>query len=626
VGVFILLSVLGVTTSSIGADALRRDKVHHSYSTTWGEPQDIRSDEYMTWSPITIGAITAGPEGTTNPLGVSNNYFHQFPSGPASAIVFFDGTTAALLGPWVPDAMLFAGKWWLPTLLLVLGVPAWFRQVTGSRRWGYLACALIFFAPANAWWSGLPVNTLGFMFAACALLLAAHDRLERGHRWSAFATVLLSAVLMARYPSYYQPWAIVLGFPVLIATALVILTREGARSRKWAILVVAGLAGAALTGLSMLENLGAIRAGLDTVYPGHRRSSAMAMPLSRVFGAPALAGLEQAQGGLARTTNASELSSSFTALLLASAVVLPMSWRQISGLSRWAVGTFFVASAGWLLWCTTNLGAASSALPLVNMVPSFRAAQVVGFLATITFCLLMAFWEGPGKVGIAVAAGCLVAGITLYAGWMMRGTEAPGLAGWSVVAGGAAAGLCVVLLMGWPRSGVPMAFCIVAVALLSGLVNPIQFGLGDLRGTPAANFLIAEGRTAREHHTVWASDSAPVDALFFATATPSLSFRQQIGPDRKAWARLDPGSTHTNMWNRGGTFVRFAWTDSRTVSWKLPSADQVVVSTSPCTVAGRIPSLKNIVSAKPLKDDCLSFRRRLKFGGHNNYVYAIDRH
>jgi hypothetical protein len=154
---YLLLVLGGITNSNIGA--LRADPEHPA-GIELGQPQKLRGDEFMTQSPLFLGWITTGGQGIDNPLNVAPNVLQQLPSGPVSSVTFFDGSIARL-GPWLPDAMLFAGRWWLPTLLLFLGLPAWFRFVTGSRRWGYLAAVLIFFAPASAWWSNWPRTRWG---------------------------------------------------------------------------------------------------------------------------------------------------------------------------------------------------------------------------------------------------------------------------------------------------------------------------------------------------------------------------------------------------------------------------------------------------------------------------------
>lgn len=617
--VFFLFAVTGLTTSSIGA--LREDP-RHPTGTEIGAPESIRADEFMTESPIGLGWITSGSRGIDNPLSVPPNFFQQLPSGPISGLVFFDGTVA-MLGPWLPDSMLFAARWWLPTLLLVIGLPLWFRQVTGSLRWGYLAALVVVFSPSNMWWSGRPVNTLGFMFAGCALMLGGHDLLARRRTGQAVAAFVVAAIVMARYPSYYQPFAIILGFPVLLATLVFLFSRAGERRDKVLAVLITGGVGALLTAGTMLENLGAIRSGLHTVYPGQRVSTGEAQSFGKVFGAPVLAGLEGLQDTLT-TTNATEVSSSFIVLFLVALLLwLARGWQGDRAVLRvflvWMAFTAF-----WLAWCTVDFKAVGSHLPLANLVPAIRAANDVGFLAVIAFFLLMAQWRSDRVPRPVLVLAAVVAGaVTWFAGvsWRHNGIPAMSLGGVAVAA--VVAAVVVFALLQWPSSWISWTAAALSVASLTALVNPLELGLADLRGSHTAQFMIAAGRDSRDADELWASDDPTFDALMFATATPALSARQQVGPNDREWRKLDPGGAHEDVWNRGGTYIRFTWSADKDIVWSNPTIDQIVMQTSPCTVAQREPRLRYVVSVRKLQDACLRFSHRLRWSGRPQYVYEV---
>lgn len=619
--VYLLLSIGGITTSNIGANPLRQDPQHPT-GIEFGQPQPVRSDEFMTDSPISLGWIASGGRGIDNPLNISPNVFQQLPSGPVSSLVFLDGTFARL-GPVLPDALLFAGKWWLPTLLLFLGLPAWFRQITGSRRWGYLACVLMVFAPASAWWSGWPLNTLGFISAAMALLIHAHRRFVEGRRVEAVGAALLSAVLMARFPTYYQPYAIVLGFPLLIGTLVFLLRQDGPLKPKLLSVGVAGGLGAILTAGTMLESLSSIRTGLDTVYPGQRTSTGISQPFGKVFGATDLGFLRHTQEGLVNN-NASEVSSAFGVLfLVAVALWIAAPWQG----TRAAHGVWLVVAGlttFWLAWCTVDFGPVGEHLPLINLVPAGRAANVVGFPAILAFCLLMAQWR-PGELArrASPAAALLAGGVSLYAGSSLRAMGMPLLTLWMVWLSSAAVAVVVFALVRWPNRILPLVGAIAAAAAVTAWVNPIEIGLADLRGSTTSHVMLAAAKTARANGELWASDTPAFDALMFATATPALSSRQQLGPNRSEWLKLDPDGSHEDMWNRGGTYIRFAWAQVDGIAWALPTTDQVVMTTSPCTLKELEPELGHIVSSHPLDLPCVTLERRLRWSGTRQFVYEV---
>lgn len=614
--VYVLLCLGGVTQSSLGA---LHQGASGSTAHQIGQAQPIRSDEFMTETPIWLGWITAGGHGATDPLSVPPNFFAQLPSGPVGSVVFFDGSLSAL-GPWLPDAMVFAARWWLPTLLLVLGLPTWFRQITGSRRWGWVATALIFFAPSSQWWSGRPVNTLGFMFAGAALMIDAQSRWTRGRRWLAALEVVVAAVLIARFPSYYQPFAIVLGFPVLLGTAAYLLRQQVARAARAVAVLGTGAVAVALTAGTMLESLPAIRSGLGTVYPGQRVSTGTHNSIGFVFGAPVFRPVDHLQASLP-TFNATEASSAFTVLLLVALLVRVLArWEGGDGTrANWWVWVGF--SLLWLSWCLLPWGPLGKHLPLLNLVPSNRAAADVGFLGIVAFCLTMAQVRRPAP-SVALAAGAVTGAVSVLAGWSWRHHGLPlGLAG--VLLSSAIAAVVVAAAARWPGRAVPLIALGLAAAAVTVDVNPVVAGLGDLRGTSTANAMITAGRSARADHTVWASDVPAFDALMFATGTPALSARQQIGPDDAAWRTLDPEAAHKDVWNRGGSYIRFRWTDSATIQWSNPVNDSILMKVSPCTLARLEPRLGHIASRKPLDLPCLHPEGTVQWAGLTEHLYSV---
>ena len=507
------------------------------------------------------------------------------------------------------------------TLLLVLGMPWWFREVTGSWRWGYLATVLTIFAPVTMWWSGRPINTLGFTFAGCALALQALRLAER-RRWGWFIlAIVVSAILLARFPTYYQPLAIIVGIPVLVATAGVILLADHPWRRRLVTLGAWAVATAVAMGALIVEHLPEIRAGLDTVYPGRRTSTGTPAPFGWVFGAPELAFLKEIQGKLV-AVNATEIGSSFT-VLLGVVVILLLSRRwhptRSAAVAFWVCG---LIGLFWLSWCTLNWGSLGEKLPLANLVPYFRAVNGVGVVVVIAFCLLMAQWKSRSQV-LGVVSGLLTAGVTLLAGLDLMSETMPLLTRRMVWVSSVVAGALVYLLVSRPQSRWPLVATGAAVVVMTLTVNPLLFGLADLRVSPTAQYFMAQGEQARTSGQVWATDSIYTDALLLATGTPALTTRQQIGPDTNEWQRLDPELAQRDVWNRGGSYVTFTWSTDPGIEMSNPSPDVVLVKASPCTVAQRIPELRHVVSKRQLTDGCLQPAGTIQWSGDTQYVYDL---
>ncbi|MFT4211444.1 MAG: hypothetical protein QM626_06180 [Microbacterium sp.] len=620
---YFVLVLLGVTTSSIGTASLREDP-ESPLGLQIGQSQTIRSDEYGTESPLWLGqSARAGAEGET-PLSASNDFFAQLPEGPVSAVVFFDGSALAL-SPWIPESMLFAAKWWLPTLLLFIGMPLWFRQMTARLRWGYLAAILIAVAPTSMWWSGRPVNTLGFVSAGCALAVLGVNRLACpgwAPRALGIGAIIASGVLLARTPTYYQPWAIVLGVPVVLSTAVYLLTRSLPWWRRLTDLGGIALSAIVWTGLLFWENWDAVQAGLHTVYPGERQSSGSALPAGQVFGATSLGWLESI--GDAAPLNPSEVSSSFTVLILVVGLLAATQRWRGGRLLAAALIPMTVCAAFWLSWCLVDWGTFGSSMPLVNRVPPSRAAESVGFLGTIAFCLFMSQWRPSRRLAVPILAAGVTALVSAYGGSALQQGQLPGLTAAMIWASATIAAAVVFFLVRWPHAFWSLGIGAVAACALTATTVPIIFGLGDLRASATAQQFMTWGAQARQAGTVWASDSLDIDSLMTATGTPSLSARQQIGPDEAAWLKLDPAGEYRDMWNRGGLHIEFDWVDEPGLEFSQPAPDTVIMSGSPCTVAARIPELRRIVSSHALAGQCLREVTEIQWSGETFVVYDVN--
>lgn len=615
--VYLVLVLGGVTQSSIGISTLRVDPDAPTAGMIGGGV-GIRSDEYLTSSPLLLGVIETGQADDGNPLTAPEGFFTQLPSGPVSSLVLFDGSFLRL-GPWLADAVPFAAHWWLPFLLLALGAPAFFRTLTGSRWWGVFAALMVVLTPASAWWSFSPLGVISFTLAGAAALQRVPDRLAERRWGSAAAWAMTSAVLLARTPVHYQPWAIVLGLTILAAAVVPMLTAPVGRARSVLAVAGTGALSLALAGGMVLENLPAIRAATGTSYPGHRVSTGAPNPLPELFGAPSLANLKHLD---VVGSNPSEISSAFTVAAVLAVLLLVAGVRMRDVSHRRATITMLAGTGFWFLWSTVDVGAWASRVPVLNLVPPNRSGDVLGYLAVLLLCLVLP-GASPMPRRRALLVGASLGLLTAYAGSLLRAGVVPDLPLANVWCGAVAVGAVAAVLSGRPRWWPGYAASAVLGALLMWNVNPVQIGLADLRGSAPADRLVREGADARRDGGVWASDDPSVDALLLATGVPSLSGRQLSGPDVTAWRGLDPGEAHRDVWNRGGSFITFDWTDADALSFTNPTGDAIEVSGSPCALAAREPDLTRIISSSPLEAACLTPDGELTWGGERRLVYAV---
>lgn len=617
---FGVLVVLGVTTSSLGISYLAQDP-ENPLARVLGEPQKIRSDEFNIWSPVWLSIMNTGSIPTLSPLGVPGNLAHRYPSGGFFETIVFFPALLLRAGVFLPQEMMFAAMWWLPSILLFLALPAWMARVTGNRRLGWLAAMLIVFSPASAWWSLGPVTAISFPLAGCTLLLIAYEAFRDGRRLVFVATVIGSGILLASIPTLYAPWALMLAVPMLFATIAWIGVQQTAwRKRVWPV-VVSGVLALGLAAGTLFENRDVIAALSGTVYPGQRRSGSIAQPFSMLFGAPGYSAFGK---GDPIISNASELSTAFTicavwALVLIVAVRIEGRWFR--HLPLMLVGSSTIV---WLGWSTLNTGGIGELIPVLNLVPSYRAAQVVGILATITACMLLGLPLAvrPLKVAIIAAAAC--AAISGYAVSLLQTDAAPFMPTWLIFVSALGVGAAVFAVTLAPKSVWSIALAGALALACIATAQPVLFGLGDLHDSETAKVMRERGAEARSDGTLWVSDRLGFDTMMLANAVPSISGFQRSGPDVEQWERLDPDHEFVDSWNRGGGYVLFYFTPGEPLSISDNGFDVTHVLIDPCDLVERFPEVEHIASSSPLETlECVVPDGELQWNGAPTYLYRV---
>lgn len=618
---YLLLTLAGITGSSIGVDQLRQDP-NAPTGIMLGSALTNRSDEYLTSTPIDIGVTATGSTATSNPLTAGQEFFTQLPSGPVSSIVLLDGTTLRA-GTFLPDAMLVAARWWLPFLLLLLAAPPFFREITGSRWIGYFAAALILFSPSTAWWSFSQVEILGFAIAgAAALQVSARDWVT-GTRWRAVGWGSLAALLLARTPLYYQPWAIVLVSAVAVVTLAALLIPK--KDRRGHLIVVSGTLGltAVLLGAVVLENLDSIRASLNTLYPGARVATGGPNGFQEIFAATNLGSLRDVTEVIG--SNQSEISSSFAVAAVWAIILLAHHLGYRSTAHRSAGYAMAAVSTFWFAWATIEFGMIGTHIPLANLVPAGRAADVLGYLAIILLCLCLPALANQNGIGFALLAAIVTAGVAANAGSLLRGQNIPEISVRYIWWCALLLAAVVFVITYRPRHWAGYSIAGLLAFSLVWNVNPVLVGLGDLRGTPVAQLMLTEGDVARANGTVWAADAYALDSLMIATGVPSLSGRQMSGPNVDEWLQLDPTRSYEENWNRGGSYIWISWTEDPTLTMSNPSPDVISVLASPCVLSERVPELATIVSTQQLHLSCLTEQSTFDWAGTHRWVYSVNK-
>ena len=619
--VYILLSLSGTTLSSVGINSLRQTPAH-SHGIQLGVPRPVRSDEWLTYTPIELGVMAAGSTSSATPLSQEPDIIYQIPSGGViESVVFADGLSLRL-GRILPDAMVFAAYWWLPTLLLSLTLPGWLRRLGATPRMAWLALGLIVICPASAWWSLMPVRVLSYAVAGCVCAMSALEQWIGARRVRAIALAVLGGIFLARLPTYYVVWSFTIGVPVVLATFVWLLFDRERRRAAFAISFICGAVALLLFAGIALENSAALRAELNTVYPGLRRDSSLGLGIGTVFGAPALYTMQHKIANLS-SSNQSELSSGFTIAAVWSLVIwLPMKRRKWTRENA-AVAVIAAATVFWLVWCLVTLGPWSASIPIANRVPPVRAAQTVGMLAVMVLAVVLSRATRPTSVkNPAIAAG-VCTGITALAGSNLQLTALPGMSSGGLIAASLVVGVVVFVVTSYPDKWQSVVLTLLAAACTVFAVNPVIVGLGDLRGTDISRYMLAQGGVARQDKGYWASDSIITDGLLVSTGVPALTGHQVTGPVDSQWRKLDPTGRYEKSWNRGSSYVEMNWSSDQTPVITNPGFDQILVSVDPCAVPRLGLNLTYIVSPRALTQSCLSKVHNFSWSGIPEFVYKV---
>jgi len=262
----------------------------------------------------------------------------------------------------------------------------------------------------------------------------------------------------------------------------------------------------------------------------------------------------------------------------------------------------------------------------MTLVPPERMAQVVGLSATIAFAFVLTAWCSAPRLGrMPVAAvSAVLAGIATILGGLELRDPLPELPAWVVVVVGVLVGLAILAVVWHPGSPRALAVMPLLALVVVFAANPLQRGLGDLRGSAAAEAVsAASGRLVDGEYL--AADSLEVDALLMSNGVPALSGQQWLGPEEEAWRVLDPSGRSRFAWNRGASYVVFDWAPGEETTIRAVAEDIVQVRTDPCGDAVRALGLRVAASSRPLDASCLEEVGRFRWGGTEQRLYAVGR-
>jgi hypothetical protein len=279
----------------------------------------------------------------------------------------------------------------------------------------------------------------------------------------------------------------------------------------------------------------------------------------------------------------------------------------------------------WFIWISVQLPTSLGSIPIFSLVTTNRAATVFGIIATLYFAYLTVPRDNQNQIEspipkvIATLSGLLAALLTFVGGQGLS-LIVPRLGDIRIIISTALIFLVIFALLIAPLQKFGLALLAVFSVLMAIDVNPLQKSTAGITNGVAITKLLS----LSSPESTWASDSNYVDAIFMANSIDSLSGQQLIGPNTEVWQVLDPDNLSEGAWNRGASYITFTWSQLSNPEITSPYADVIQVSISPCVLAEKFNSLKNVVSTNVLEYSCLSKEYEFVQNGFPMNIYKIN--
>lgn len=314
-----------------------------------------------------------------------------------------------------------------------------------------------------------------------------------------------------------------------------------------------------------------------------------------------------------------------TGLTLLPVVVLGYAIATRTRLSE-DVRPFVYTSAGALVglsaWALLPWPAWSASIPILNLLPPIRVAQVVGMGSLLLFGVVLDQVVGQSKRGwlFNALAALLVALSMVVVGYSLRSTSMPDMTTTMIFLIAAIVALSVAASVDRRYYAAGMAGLVAVSLLATWLTNPVMAGLGDLRGRQfeAVRSLLS---TATGDGYM-AADDMFTNSMTEAAGLKSLSGEQATPSEQ--WLVLDPDREYMPAWNRGA-IVLFEWNpDLTSPIIETPQADVLIVRASPCDLRLDALGLSAITSVRVVEAPCLVEVGQFDWGQGTRWVYSTD--
>ena len=609
---FLILVASSITNSSVAY--LNYSGTEPEPGLIIGAPNSIRSDEYTRWTPQFIAETKFGDSVSVMDYQSSESYLALNSSVSKKLINFsnLDFQVKTAIEQILPIEMAFAFHWWFYVALALIFLPLFINLFGAPISLAIPATLLIFFSPANQWWSNGQIQIFGiaapgfYFFVRSFLDLSEKNKLTK----RTISYLILSSIFLAQLPFAYQPWSIPISiFMGTLALSFIYFSVPNKKNL------------AKLLGIYLAVNLVLVLSRIyiernsfellaNTVYPGQRRIEIGPSNYSLLSSVLTLRMRELSS--LLKYGNPSEAAISFLEITLLLTALIPIFiyFRKINKIAK----VLTISSGTLVIFLLWIYGIWSNSLltgNLLTLVSQDRLAQVIGNLAIITLPIAMYFyWNLPSeKRKVSSIYLIFVFGIIFYFSnqdisssnnvFRIQPYQFANLRIWLII-------YLLIFTALFVNKKIGTTFIwltAVIVGLLAQIVNPIQHGTSDLLNSNLAKQI---QQIESSDSGTWASNSRELDAVLIANVNQVLSGQQPNGPDEYKWQKFDPTESQKDIWNRASSFIFMNWISDESIVIENPANDVVQISINPCNQVLDEFQLKWILSMTELNYSCLS--------------------
>ncbi len=628
--IYVLLIVFSIHTSH--TSTFRGSDDEHA-RILLGAPRPERSDEFLRGSPLQIGQLRGATASTRTPLEYSNSEAYQkLQRNAASQVLKIFRTPEvhldSLLSKILPIQNAFVARWWILDVLFFISFPLFLTRLRQPLTSAVLISLAIFYCPPNAWFSYLPGRLVGLCAASCICYMAALDppARVRQSRLGEIAFVGLMSIWGARYlvsVVMYPPW----GFPVavvMLGAFLIWAFRYNELRNMWRRLVGSAAVSLLMVALTVISNRSLYQLALSTVYPGNRRSigGSDSSPFLGGFVSWFMQTNTARQGGF---TNP-EYAYGPTALIVVVFALIILCSTHVDIRQRAKILTLPTAGFAIIaLWSQVNFPKILHSFNPLVLVPAGRASMILGVLVLVLlgFSGRLLFstpqWSIIATSAVILFTWTVAASDTEDRRMLTLGAPSP----WVTFVSFAVVGLTIWWLLRG-RSVLTKFGPLTIFMVCSGvLVNPLVIGVGPIGKSEAIQSIRELAQDAPGLR--FASTGFYEDALLIAAAVPQLSGQQVLAPNRTAWTVLDNEGRFENFWNRGQSYVNFAWSLGSTINIWNPSPDVIQVVIDPCDQKLNGLNLGFVVSPSVINATCLTDLKVIEWMAADLFIYKRNR-